>query len=150
MAMACVQCSNKKIEEAPSSLSNDLPMLTVVKSDGSKLDLRTVAGKSILIFFNPECDHCQRVAEQIKLRKPMFSRHQVYFISTESAPALQKFAQQFELLDSNFQFVQADPDDVFPAVGNLPSVPAIFIYDNQKFVRRFDGETSLDVIQSFL
>jgi thiol-disulfide isomerase/thioredoxin len=148
--LGCVQCSEKKSVETASASTNDLPLLTVTKADGSKFDLRTVEGKAILVFFNPECDHCQRVAEQIKLRKKMFSSHQVYFVSTENQEALQKFAQQYELLDDNFLFVQADAADVFQAVGNLPSVPAIFIYHDQDFIRRFDGETSLDVIQQFL
>jgi thiol-disulfide isomerase/thioredoxin len=148
--LGCVQCSNKKNAETASTSTNDLPTLTVIKADGSKFDLRKAEGKTILVFFNPECDHCQRVAEQIKLKKKLFSNHQVYFVSTETQASLQKFAQQYELQDENFLFVQADADDVFQSVGNLPSVPAIFIYQNQNFIRRFDGETSLDVIQQFL
>lgn len=152
-----LQCTTKNqsdstghtAQQAPPT-TNDLPALAVRITDGQAISLREVTGKVVLIFFNPDCDHCQREAEQIKNRKQLFYEYQVYFISTETVEALNGFAKKYELMDDNFLFAQADAAAVFESVGNLPSVPAIFIYDNKRFVKRFDGETSLDVIQQFL
>lgn len=129
---------------------NDLPALNIRQIDGQAVSLREVSGKVVLIFFNPDCDHCQREAEQIKNRKQLFANQTLYFISTESPESMIAFAKKYELTDKNFVFAQADAAAVFESVGNLPSVPAIFIYDSKKLIKRFDGETSLDVIQQFL
>lgn len=129
---------------------NDLPSLNIVLTNGDAVSLREATRKVVLIFFNPDCDHCQREAEQIKNRKQLFANHMVYFISTESPESLIAFSKKYDLTDKNFVFAQADAAAVFESVGNLPSVPAIFIYNNKKLMKRFDGETSLDVIQEFL
>ena len=158
--VACVamQCTPKEQSTAVISETsteskpdvNDLPVLNIRQTDGLTLSLREASGKIVVIFFNPSCDHCEREAEQIKNRKQLFTNHKVYFVSTETAESLVAFSKKYDLTDSNFVFAQADAASVFESVGNLPSVPAIFIYDNKRLVKRFDGETSLDVIQQFL
>jgi peroxiredoxin len=164
-ALACLmvgfvlmQCTPKEKSNTTASESsaetapevNDLPALNIRQTDGQVVALREVSGKIVLIFFNPGCDHCEREAEQIKNRKQPFNNHTVYFISTESAESSVAFSKKYDLTDKNFVFAQADAAAVFESVGNLPSVPAIFIYDNKKLIKRFDGETSLDVIQQYL
>lgn len=154
-----VQCTTREsgeaktqpeVQQQPPPEANNMPQLTVRLTNGQQVALRDVTGNTMLIFFNPGCDHCEREAEQIKLRKQLFAQHQVYFISTVDAAELNAFAAKYELTDENFIFAQADAAAVFESVGNLPSVPAIFIYKNKQFVKRFDGETSLDVVKEFL
>lgn len=156
IAFCAMQCTPKEKNSGTTEVSttqpavNDQPTLTVRLLNGQTISLRDLNGNVMLIFFNPSCDHCEREAEQIKNRKQLFANHTLYFVSTESVESLTAFANKYELTDKNFVFAQADAASVFESVGNLPSVPAIFIYKDHRLIKRFDGETSLDVIQSFL
>jgi thiol-disulfide isomerase/thioredoxin len=129
---------------------NDLPALNITKPDGSTVSLRSVSGKVVLIFFNPDCDHCQREATQISERKQVFRNHAVYFISIDPMDSIVKFSRNYNLIENNFLFTQANGDDVYNTVGPLPSVPAIFIYDDKKFIKRLEGEVKLEEIMKYL
>jgi len=129
---------------------NDLPMLAVLQTDGNRIFLRDAPGNVVFIFFNPDCDHCQREATQIRNRKEIFKNHQVYFISIDIMPNISKFASDYGLIDNNFHFCRAESADVYQSVGPLPSVPAIFIYKDKRFVKKLEGEVSLDELAKFL
>jgi thiol-disulfide isomerase/thioredoxin len=129
---------------------HDLPMLSIVTTDGNRISLRETPDKTVLIYFNPDCDHCQREAAQIGKRKQVFENYTVFFISIDSMENIVRFANDYNLLESNFQFGQANSHEVAQAVGPLPSVPAIFIYNNKKLVKRLEGEVKLEEIMKFL
>jgi peroxiredoxin len=130
--------------------ANDLPFLTITKLDGSNISLYEVTGNAVLIFFRPDCDHCQNEGQQIGERKQVLRDYQVYFIAADSMKNIAKFASDYDLLENNFHFGQADNYQVYKTVGNMPSIPAIFIYHDKKLVKRFDGETKLEEIMKFL
>ncbi len=129
---------------------NDLPMLSITQVDGSTVFLRDVQNKVVLIFFNPDCDHCQREAKLISEQKQIFKNHLVYFISNDEMANIQKFAIDYNLLDGNFHFARAEGAEVYRAMGPMPSVPAIFIYDNYKLVKRLEGEVKLEEVMKYL
>ena len=60
------------------------------------------------------------------------------------------FARDYNLLESNFHFSQTNGNDVYRTVGPLPSVPAFFIYDNKKLVKKLEGEVKLEEIMKYL
>ena len=132
------------------STVNELPALSVLKTDGSAMSLRDTKGKVVLIFFNPDCDHCQREANQISSQKEIFRNHTVYFISTDSMQNIDKFAHEYNLIEKNFYFGQVIGEQAFKAMGPMPSVPVIFIYDNQRLVKKLEGEVALEEIMKFL
>ena len=129
---------------------NDLPMLNIKKTDGDIVMLHDVQGKTVLIFFNPDCDHCQNEARQISERKQIFRDYAVYFISVDSMQNIMKFADEHKLKEANFYFAQTEGGQVLNTVGPLPSVPAIFIYNNKKLVKKFEGEVKLEELMKFL
>ena len=137
---------------APSEVSsaNDLPLLTVLQTNGESITIRDLEGKVVLIFFNPDCDHCQREAKQISDQKNIFKNHSVYFISIDSMTQIERFALEYKLTDPNFHFAQVDGLAVYNTVGPLPSVPAIFIYNNKRFIKKLEGEAKLEEIMKYL
>jgi len=145
----CGGSSGKESTQAATAV-NDLPMLTVTKTNGERISLRDVPAKSILIYFNPDCDHCQREATQISQNKQTFKDYSVYFISIDAMENIIKFSIDYNLQDKNFQFAWADFNDVYNNVGPLPEVPAIFIYNDKKLVKRLAGEVKLEELASFL
>lgn len=129
---------------------NDQPVLTMTKTSGEEVFLRGLDGKLILIFFNPDCDHCQNEAKAIAENKSLFKEYQLYFVSSDSVHNIAKFATDYGLNEPNIHLGRAEPMDVYRAMGPLDAVPAIFIYNNRKKVKEFKGETPLAELQQYL
>jgi thiol-disulfide isomerase/thioredoxin len=130
--------------------NNELPSLTVTFGDQSSKALRELSGDVLLIFFNPDCDHCQQEAEQMAANKEAFANWQVYFIASIDAKAAEDFGVKYKLTDANYHFGFAGVSEVYNAVGPLSQVPTIIVYKNRMFVRKFEGVTPIDDIKKVL
>ena len=132
------------------SLRNELPRLSVALGDRTSVPLNELSGDVVLIFFNPECDHCHQQAEKIAAEKSAFDGWQVYFIASTEPSAAEEFGVKYKLTDPNFHFGSASVSEVFEAVGQLNEVPTILIYKNRMFIGRFDGVTPLEELKKKL
>ena len=129
---------------------NEFPSLNFMKLNGESMSMKNAEDKSIIIFFNPGCDHCQREAKQISSRREIFKDYTLYFLTVDSIQNIEKFSREYDLLDKNFIFGRAEGIDVYQSVGPLPSVPAFFIYNKKKLVKRIDGEVDVEEVQRYL
>ena len=107
----------------------------------------SLAGKTILFFFQPDCDHCQRETVQIQENLYAFRDYKVYFITNAGMPELTKFAQEYKIaFEPNFTFAQATIENILNTVGPMAS-PSLFIYsDKGRLVKAFKGETPIEQI----
>jgi peroxiredoxin len=129
---------------------NELPNVNIQKTDGAMMSLASAPEKSVLIFFDPSCDHCQNEAKQISERKQVFRDYSVYFVAADSIKSITKFATDYNLIEPNFYFAHAEGIDVYNTMGPMPSIPAIYIYNKRRLVKKFEGETKLEEIIKFL
>lgn len=141
-------CQKKKEITFPEV--NDLPVLTVKKTDGSEVFIRGLAGKVMLIFFNPDCDHCQNEAKAIAENKRSFEDYNLYFISSDSVKNIEKFSVDYNLREPNYHFAFVEGIKVYDAMGPLTSVPAIFVYNDRKKIKEFLGETKIEELKKYL
>ena len=129
---------------------NELPNLSVKLGDQSSIILRELKGDIILIFFNPECDHCQQEAEQIAANGEVFRNWQVYFITDLDAKTAEEFGVKYRLTNENYHFGSASAADVYNAVGALTQVPTILVYKNRMFLEKFEGITPIEELKKVL
>jgi hypothetical protein len=109
----------------------------------SPMSARTLSGKIILIFFQPDCDHCQREAKEIRENLDSFSEYKIYFVTTDTFAATNKFSKEYNLSGiENVYFAQTSLDAILNTVGPI-SAPSMFIYSNKKLVKHLDGETPI-------
>ena len=106
---------------------------------------------TLIILFNPDCEHCQYEAEQLQRRHGEFANAGVYMLTTETPVRADAFARQYGL-------------DTLPAmhVGTLSreesyrlfgptSVPHIFIYGpTGQLKKEYKGETKIDALLAHL
>ncbi len=138
-------------QAAPAPVRNDLPDMPLVKTDGTRLTARSLAGKVILVFFLPDCDHCQREAREISTRLEAFKEYPLYFVSTAPLPQLEQFAREYNLAGQpNVFFAQTTPEELYRHYGLFPT-PTMYIYqEGGRLEKVFRNETPVETIISAL
>jgi len=153
LAFGCSSSSteNNSVRDQTSKVENDLPDMRIRRLDQSEVDLKTLSGKVVLIFFFPECDHCQREASQISQHIAAFNNVTLYFITSDTAEKAEGFAKDYFLngLD-NVVFGSTSAESVLNNFGPI-ATPSIYIYSaEQKLVKAFNGEVSISEVLKFI
>jgi peroxiredoxin len=145
------QCTHAPKQETQENAVNMLPALDLQLTTGEKLKTNSRQGKIILIFFNPDCDHCQRQADDISHNIKVFKGQLIYFIGSNTLEELTHFSQTYKLNEyPNVFFATAAIENVTQAFGPI-GVPSIFIYSDQGvLIKRFDNETKVAEIAKFI
>ena len=122
----------------------DMPLLTTA---GIKTNAQELEGKVVLVLFQPDCDHCQREAVQIREHLQAFDDYTVYFITYAPMADIQRFAQEYRLDgNKNINFAYADVQPILDNFGSVPT-PSMYIYsDKRQLVKAFEGETPITEI----
>ena len=91
----------EKVEsvQAPAKmLVNQLPNLKLLGVDGSVNYSRELNGKNVLVLYNPDCDHCQREAKEIRMQIEAFQNYTVWFVSSDNFENIGRFAKDYDLV----------------------------------------------------
>lgn len=153
--LSLFSCATKPAFEQPLAVPavqiNELPSLRLTLSDRRKLTARELEGKTVLVLFQPDCDHCQREAEQIGKFADAFRDYKVYFISSVPVAEIVTFGEKYGLAGRrNFFFAETPVDDVLNSFGPIET-PSVYIYSEQrKLVESFNGEVAVEVIVKYL
>ncbi|GAA4432715.1 hypothetical protein GCM10023188_21390 [Pontibacter saemangeumensis] len=131
--------------------SSDLPMLPLTTLDGTKLMVNELEGSTVLVLFQPDCDHCQREAAQIREHIEAFQDYKIYFVSDAGIPQLSQFAETYKLADQrNVYFAQTSINEILNQVGPIEA-PSLFVYSPEgRLVKSFIGETPIEEILKVL
>ena len=127
-------------------VTKPIPSLELLDLEGKPFNLTTLGGNPVVVFFDPECDHCQRECRAIEKRKSEFEGRKIYFVSIESSKVVRKFQLEYRLTDPQFQFATGDLKTIVNAMGPIPSVPCFYIYKDGLLAHRIEGEAEVDEI----
>ena len=105
---------------------------------------------SVLIFYNPDCEHCQYEAESLSTH-PDFQKLAVYWFSAADPAALTSFQKEYAAdAPASFQFYQDPQHQIGNALG-VRTYPSIFIYGaDGNFVHQYEGEAKPAAILKYL
>ncbi len=147
ISFSCSSPSSKTpVEPPPVPPRNDLPNMIITSLDESKINVHALKENTILILFQPDCDHCQREAKEIRENLDAFKNYSLYFISADQMDAVKKFGEDYDLMGhANVYFALTTVDDVIKNFGGIPA-PSVYIYADQKLVQKFNGEVTIDRI----
>lgn len=136
---------------APAPKANDLPNLIVNLVNGAPLNLKELRGKTILILFQPDCDHCQRESTAIREHMSAFKGYEIYFLSATTAEDSEKFAKDYKFKnESNVHFAITSVENVIDTFGPV-SAPSLYVYSEEHaLIKHFNGETPIDDILKVL
>jgi len=108
-------------------------------------------GPVLVLFFHPECEHCQyQIASLLKNKADMSGVH-ILMISNAEKEEIRKFMSEINLSNYPGLIVLVDKNHNFRDWFGTELVPATFIYNNKKkLVRYFQGEVRPETILKYL
>ncbi len=105
---------------------------------------------TLLIYFNPDCEHCQYEARAIRDSLHRFAATNVLLVSDESVERLREFAKEYDLVNQPNIHILYDRDRKFKDLFGTSMVPSIFIYNQQQeLVKHYKGETKIEAILKY-
>jgi peroxiredoxin len=144
------QTSPTRTEQVAETTTNELPDLTLTKINRSQESARDIKGKAILIYFDPDCDHCQEEAKMMQANMDAFKDYALYFISSAPMAKMQQFAWDYKLIGPNINIAYATNGDILRTFGPVQT-PSIYIYsETGKLVKAFNGQTPMEKILPLL
>jgi peroxiredoxin len=132
-------------------MANDLPALQVTGIDGKNFSAKNLKGKTVIVMYQPDCDHCQREATQIQQNIASFKSYQIYFITTATAAEIKKFAADYKLsTHANVHFGTTTLGNILSTYGPVET-PSMYIYNaTGGLIKKFNGETDIQIIKKHL
>lgn len=155
LAFGVLSCSKKSAEEsseqtadeATSPSVNEQPSIPLTLLDNTQVNIKDLTGKNILVFFQPDCDHCQREAQEFEHNLEAFAGNTLYFITSGPMEEIKAFADTYKLSGKpNVHFAFTPALNVLNSYGPI-SAPSIYIYgEDHTLVKGFNGETPIEKI----
>jgi peroxiredoxin len=152
LCVALLSCSRKEGDvqaptEAAASAVNEQPSIPLTLLDNTQVNVKDLTGKNALIFFQPDCDHCQREAQEFERNLEAFAGTTLYFITSGPMEEIKAFADTYKLAGRpNVHFAFTAPLNVLNNYGPI-SAPSVYIYsEDHKLVKGFNGETPIERI----
>ncbi|HTE34211.1 MAG TPA: redoxin domain-containing protein [Chryseolinea sp.] len=146
-------CAGKEQQTTSNSVStsSDQPDMSITLLDNSVRNIKDLSGKNVLVFFQPDCDHCQREADDIRTNLNAFGKCTVYFITAAPAKEISEFATTYKLSNyPNVFFAFTPAKNILDHYGPI-SAPSIYIYsDEHKLVKSFNGEVAINEVVKYI
>lgn len=154
-ALVSQSCSRKSAEEQAAAEAsqnvgvsiNEQPAMPLTLMDNTQIDVKDLTGKNALIFFQPDCDHCQREAQEFERNLEAFSGTTLYFITSGPIEEIKAFGDTYKLYERpNVHFAYTPALNVLNTYGPI-SAPSVYVYSaDHKLVKGFNGETPIERI----
>ena len=126
-----------------------LPKSSVFEWINEKPKVDTLS--TIILYFHPECDHCEYEAKIIIKKQKEFANVNVWWVSFADTSSIRKFGKMYGV-DSlqNSYLAHISAQKVTQTFGSI-SVPHIFIYDKHQVLQKeYKGETKIEAILKYL
>ncbi len=132
----------KSIEQAPVFKIIRVPDSTVFESIQLKKNKPFV-----LMFFSPDCEHCQKETKELLAYKQELKGLQIIMVSPLSFDLIKNFYQDYGLASMQDVVVGQDANYALGSRYQLRTYPSIFVYDTKgKLAKAFVGNAGVPAI----
>jgi len=138
---------NRRITEQK---AQTLPNIQFTSFEGALVNLqsynRTIP--LVIVYFHPECEHCQYEAEEIGQNAGAFKNCQLVLVTADdSLLRVKQFCNNYHLWEVDNLEVLLDTKNIFKKNFGKAVIPSVFIYNKErKLKKRFLGETKPEAI----
>jgi len=151
--MKYIVCTVLFIIMSVENISAQIPAQTLPDFEFSRLDKSPFTNKDLahgeilfFVFFDSECDHCQRAVKNIDEQYKSFKKTAVYFISLDDPDKINRFMATYATqmkAQKNVVLLQ-DKLNQFIAKFKPRRYPSLFLYSTDKILMDYeDNEESV-------
>lgn len=147
----CMGCSKSSGDKQSAPGVNDQPDMVITLTDNSTHNVKDLTGKNVLVFFQPDCDHCQREAVDFQKNLAAFESCAIYFLTASPMEEIKEFSTKYNLNGhANVHFGFTPALNILNKYGPI-SAPSIYIYsDEHKLVKQFNGEIPVNEVMKYI
>jgi len=101
-----------------------------------------VGKKTLFIFFDVTCDHCQQTIQTLSSRISEFKRVAIYLITLDDKASVSKFLNQYgkNLIGNRNVLILKDKKDQFITRFGPRKYPSVFLFSSQKKLLLYDDQ----------
>ncbi len=101
----------------------------------------------VIMFFSPDCDHCQQETKELLAHKKELKDIQILMASPASFEAVKTFYKEYKLSEMPNVRAGQDINYTLGRIFNLKTFPSIFVYDHTgKLAKAFIGNIGIPTI----
>lgn len=101
----------------------------------------------ILIFFDPDCDHCQHATKDFTSKIDRFKNVQLLMVTIYDFSRIKKFYNDYKIADFPNITLTRDAAFVLPKFYQVSSIPDVYVYDkNGKLMGHYKKDIPVDEI----
>jgi len=130
-----------------------IPNFTVLKIDSAYANDRTIPKDKpvIIIYFSPECGHCQITADEFSKRMADMKDFYFVWLSYYPLPEIREFAKKFNLQQFNNIIIGRDENYTIPSYFRVKFTPFMAVYDKEHHLIQTYGQgTDADTLIKLL
>ncbi|CAN5373027.1 hypothetical protein BH09BAC6_BH09BAC6_28560 [soil metagenome] len=144
---------SKKNESARAMLSRKILPNYKFYSASTLTEVKAIVGaqNKLIIYFDPECEHCQQEMGMIIKNINLLKNTSIVMVSSNTPKKIDEFSSSFNL--NKYPQIQMlwDKNYAFYTWFGHADAPSIYIYNpNNQLVKIYHGETKMEAILKFL
>jgi peroxiredoxin len=127
--------------------TRQVPSFKLLKMDSATFFYKYQLKKktpTIIVYFNPDCDHCQTEAQKIVDSIGYLKHTQILFISSAPFAQIKKFSQDYKLINQSNITVGYDPQFLITRFYKVNYTPFVATYNGSgNLVNVYEGGTTV-------
>lgn len=151
-SLLLIVLSSCKTQSSQIKAAKEIPYFTFYTLESHRFtkDSFDAERTKLILYFNSECDHCEKQAKWLSKEINLFSELELTFISFEEMSAIKAFRDKHNFNQKNITFLQ-DSRLTFSDKFGVETFPSILLYNKKgKLIHKFEGETKVESILEFL
>ncbi len=109
-----------------------IPAFKIIKVPDSSSFTNNMLQKgkpTILVFFDPDCDHCQHATKNFTAKIDQFKNVQILMVTIYEFSRIKKFYKDYKLRKFPNITLTRDAGITLPRFYNVSSIPDVYVYD---------------------
>lgn len=134
----------KNKESNKFSKTPDFIFSTLDNNSFNNKNIDNSKNRLILNNFSPTCEHCQYMAGELLKDSQKFMNVQILMITSADSTSAAKFKNDYKLILFPNIVILRDTNFQFQKIFGTGVVPSFFIYEKNKLIKKFIGETKIE------
>lgn len=122
-----------------------LPSFEFTMLNGQTFERSNIKEQKVIVnYFNPECEHCQHMAQMYRQHASALNDMQILMVTIADSATVKRFKEDYKLDSIPTIILLLDKKRTFSNIFGTTKLPSFFIYKNMNLVKRFYGETKIE------